>query len=105
MICFYNGFYQDMFVSILILMVGFCFVIPLFSFITVINTMTIPQIVIEGAALVQAPMCITMAFGTFGGSYEDSIETENSNLETNKERKNFCESNSFVGSTKCYDWI
>ncbi len=93
MIRFYNEFHQDMFISILILMVGFCFVVPVFSFITVLNTMTIPQIIIEGAAIIQVPMCITIAFGTFGGIYDDSCEaiqafrTANSNLETKTERK------------------
>ncbi len=75
MIRFFNGFHQDMFISILILMVGACFVVPLFTFITANDAMTIPQFFIFGTAIFQVPMCITIAFGTFGGIYDDSVET------------------------------
>ncbi len=93
MACFFNGFHQDMLISIFAALVGFCFVIPLFAFITAKDRMTIPQVFIFGSAILQVPMCIAIAFGTFGGIYADSIEalqafrTENSTLETKMERK------------------
>lgn len=95
MILLFNRFHQGLFLPTFLFIVGVSFVIPLFAFITAADTMSVPQIFIFGSAIVQVPLCLAMAFDTFGGIYDDSLNAKQAfheaifNLESKFERKIF----------------
>ncbi len=93
MMCFFNRVNQNYFIPVLLFLIGISYVIPSFAFLTVLSTMSIPQIFIMGSASYQVVICLFVGCGIFGGIYDDSIETlhafrtANIQLETSKERK------------------
>ncbi len=109
MMCFFNKLNQDIFIPILLFLIGVSYVIPSFAFLTVKGGMSIPQIFIMISATFQCFICLFVGCGIFRRIHVDSIETIhafrtiNVQLETKKRKKGLCKIGSFSCSNEGYD--
>ncbi len=70
---YYNQLHQDIFVIVLLHLVGLCIIIGLFAVISSWNIITNVQCLVLTASALQAIFGLMILFGNFAGIYEDSL--------------------------------